>query len=144
MIDLIVEQTNLYANRDENMHSFKTDQDEMKKFFSRYHGLPSENNFWSTADDMIMPIFSSTMSKDRFRLIRRYLHIADNSSLAQSKVVKIMPLYEILKKKNCLKIGIFLQFLSIDESIVPYRGLHSARQFIKNKAVKFGYKIWML
>ena len=104
MIDLIVEQTILYANRDKNMHNFKTDQNEMKKFLgliiiSGYHSLPSENDLWSTADDMIMPIFSSTMSKDRFRLIKRYLHIADNSSLAQSKVAKILPLNELLKKK---------------------------------------------
>ena len=149
MNDLIVEQTILYANRDKNMHNFKTDQNEMKKFLgliiiSGYHSLPSENDYWSTADDMIMPIFSSTMSKDRFRLMKRYLHIADNSSLAQSKVAKILPLYELLKKKNCLQFGIFHQFLSIDESMVPYRGIHSARQYIKNKPVKFGYKIWML
>ena len=34
--------------------------------------------------------------------------------------------------------------MSIDESMVPYRGLHSTRQYIKCKTVKFGYKIWML
>ena len=32
----------------------------------------------------------------------------------------------------------------IDESMVAYRGLHSARQFIKSKPVRFGYKLWML
>ena len=115
MIDLIVEQTNLYANRDKNMHNFKTDQDEMKKFLgliiiSGYHSLPSENDYWSTADDMIMPIFSSTMSRDRFRLIKRYLHIADNSSLAQSKVAKILPLYELLKKKTVCNLVFFISF----------------------------------
>ena len=56
------------------MHNFKTDQNEMKKFLgliiiSGYHSLPSENDLWSTADDMNMPIFSSKMSKDRFRLV---------------------------------------------------------------------------
>ena len=28
--------------------------------------------------------------------------------------------------------------------MVPYRVLHSARQFIKNKLIRFGYKLWML
>ena len=28
--------------------------------------------------------------------------------------------------------------------MVPYRGLHSAKQFITNKPVRFGYKIWMM
>ena len=115
MIDLIVEQTILYANRDKNMNNFKTDQNEMKKFLgliiiSGYHSLPSENDLWSTADDRIMPIFSSTMSKDRFRLMKRYLHIADNSSLAQSKVAKILPLYELLKKKTVCNLVFYISF----------------------------------
>ena len=98
IIDLIVEQKNLYATRDKNEHNFKTDRDEIKKFLgliimSGYHSLPSENDYWSTAEDLIAPIFSSTMSRDRFRLIKRYLHIADNSNLTQSKVAKILLLY---------------------------------------------------
>ena len=28
--------------------------------------------------------------------------------------------------------------------MVPYRGLHSAKQYIKGKTVKLGYKLWML
>ena len=28
--------------------------------------------------------------------------------------------------------------------MVPYRGLYSARQLIKNKPIRFGYKVWML
>ena len=32
----------------------------------------------------------------------------------------------------------------IDKSMVPYRGLHSAKQYIKGKPVKFGYKLWIL
>ena len=28
--------------------------------------------------------------------------------------------------------------------MIPYHGLHSAKQFIKGKPVKFGYKMWML
>ena len=38
----------------------------------------------------------------------------------------------------------FHKNLSIDKSMVPYRGLHSAKQYIKGKPVKFGYKLWML
>ena len=147
IIDLIVEKRNLYATRGKKEHKFKTDRDEIKKFISLiimsgYHSLPSENDYWSTSQDLIAPIFSSTMSRDRFRLIIRYLHIADNSNLTQSKLAKIMPVYERLKE-NCLRFGFFHQLLSIDESMVPYRGLHSTRQYIKCKPVKLGSKIWM-
>ena len=147
MIDLIVEQTILYANRDKNMHNFKTDQNEMKKFLgliiiSGYHSLPSENDLWSTADDMIMPIFSSTMSKDRFRLMKRYLHIADNSSLAQSKVAKILPLYELLKKKTVCNLVFYISFWALMSQwfrIVDFTVLGSTSKISQwNLAIKYG------
>ena len=34
--------------------------------------------------------------------------------------------------------------LSIDESMVPYKGLHSILEYIKSKPIKFGHKIWSL
>ena len=148
MIILLSEQTELYAVRDKNIPNFRVDVDEMANslgllLISGYHRLPSEDDYWSTSDDMEMPIFRKTMNRDRFRRIKRYMHIADNNCLVQSKVAKVLPLLELLRKQ-CLQFGIFDEFLSIDESMVPYRGLHSARQFIKNKPVGFGYKLWML
>ena len=148
MISLLVEQTNLYATRDKNMQTFKTNDAEMRKFLgllliSGYHNLPSEADYWSTAEDPEVPIFSKIMARDRFRVIKSCLHIADNDNLAQSKVAKVLPLLEILRT-NCQQFGMFHKNLSIDESMVPYRGLHSAKQYIKGKPVKFGYKLWML
>lgn len=148
MLSHIVEQTNLYARRDKNMQTFKVDDVEMRKFIgllimSGYHHLPSENDYWSTADDMEAPIFAKTMSRDNFRRIKRFLHIADNNKLLPTKVAKVLPLIDKLRA-NCQQFGVFHQFLSIDESMVPYGGLHSAKQYIKGKPVKFGYKLWML
>jgi len=34
--------------------------------------------------------------------------------------------------------------LSIDESMVPYFGRHSCKQFIRGKPIRFGYKLWCL
>ena len=148
MISLLVEQTNLYATRDKNMQTFKTNDAEMRKFLgllliSGYHNLPSEADYWSTAEDLEAPIFSSIMARDRFRVIKSCLHIADYHNLAQSKVAKILPLLELLRT-NSQQFGVFHKNLSIDESMVPYLGLHSAKQYIKGKPIKFGYKLWML
>ena len=148
MITLLVDQTNLYATRDKNMANFGVDHAEMRKFLgllliSGYHSLPSEKDYWSTAEDLEAPIFSKTMSRDRFRSIKACLHIADNHNLAQSKDAKVLPLLDLLKA-NCQQFGVFHKSLIIDESMVPYRGLHSAKQYIKGKPVKFGYKLWML
>ena len=103
---------------------------------SGYHRLPSENDYWSTAEDLKAPLFPSIMSRSRFKTLKRYLHISDNSNLSQSKMAKVLPFYDRLKE-NCLQFGVFHKFLSIDESMIPYRGLHSARQYIKGKPVKF-------
>ena len=34
--------------------------------------------------------------------------------------------------------------LSVDESMVPYFGKHGAKQFIRGKPIRFGYKMWVL
>lgn len=89
------------------------------------------------------PVFGKTMGRDRFRIIKRYLYLADNGDLAASKMAKISPLLEMFKR-NSQQFRVFHDFFSIDESIIPYHGHHSAKQFIRNKPVIFGYKMWML
>ena len=83
------------------------------------------------------------MARDRFRAIKSCLRIADNYNFAQSKVAKVLPLLELLRT-NCQQFGVFHKNLGIDESMALYHGLHSAKQYIKGKRVKFGYKLWML
>ncbi|KAF2905850.1 hypothetical protein ILUMI_00322 [Ignelater luminosus] len=56
---------------------------------SDYHNAPSENDYCSTAEDMQAPIFSKTMSRDNFRTIKRYFHVADNQKLDNSKIAKM-------------------------------------------------------
>ena len=43
---------------------------------------------------------------------------------------KIAPLYEMLNQ-NAIQFGVFNKLLSVDESMVPYFGWHSAKMFIK-------------
>ena len=45
---------------------------------------------------------------------------------------------------NLVQFGIFQELLSVDESIVPYFGRHSAKMFVKGKSIRFGNKIWCL
>ena len=84
----MVEQTNLYATKDKNVHYFEPNHIEMRKFLgmiiiSGYNRLPSENNYRSTTEDLRTPIFLSIMSRSRFKTLKRYLHISDNRSLSQ-------------------------------------------------------------
>lgn len=148
IVDHITYQTNLYATRDKNDQTFSIEATEMKQFLgliliSGYHKVPRENAYWSTGLSLECPIFSKTMSRTRFKTIKRYLHVADNQSLSSSKVAKIEPLYDMLRRQ-CQQFGFFDELLSVDESMIPYRGNHSVRQYIHNKPIKFGFKMWML
>ena len=51
----------------------------------------------------------------------------------------------LLNKLNeqCLSNFLPEQTVTIDESMVPYFGRHGCKQFMKNKPVKFGYKLWV-
>ena len=35
------------------------------------------------------------------------------------------------------------QHVSVDESMVPYFGKHEAKQYIDDKPIKFGFKLWV-
>lgn len=100
--------------------------------------------FWSTDEDKGVDLVKKAMSRNRFREIKRNLHVSDNSSLdKRDKFSKLRPFIEYLNKKF-IQFGIFSHNLSIDEQMVPYFGRHSAKMFIKGKPVRFGFKIWCL
>ena len=49
-----------------------------------------------------------------------------------------------MMNKNLVQFNVFYSLVSIDESMVPYYGGHSAKMFIKGKPIRFGYKIWYI
>jgi DNA excision repair protein ERCC-6 len=143
----LAKMTQLYALQ--KGETLDVDEKDIGQFFgllllSGYHSLPGEDLYWSTQDDLMVPIVPSVMPRNRFRKLKKYFHIVDNTKLvAGDKMGKISPIYEELQK-NFRQFGVFHEKLSIDESMVPYYGHHSAKMFIKGKPIRFGYKIWML
>ena len=142
----ILEQTKLYAKQNKNDARFELSLDELKNFieiliFSGYHFVTSETDYWSNQPDLKAPFISETMSGERFLKIKKYFHVADNQNLKNDhKVAKVAFLYEAMNK-NLSQWGIFHKILSIDEAMVPYFGKHSAKMYIKDKPIRFGYKI---
>ncbi|KRZ78268.1 PiggyBac transposable element-derived protein 3 [Trichinella papuae] len=67
---------------------------------------------------------------------------ANQNLPAGDKMSKISPLYQMLNDR-LVQYGIFHELLSIDESMVPYYGRHSAKMFIRGKPIRVGYKVWM-
>ena len=63
--------------------------------------------------------------------------------LKDSCMAKVAPLHDLLNEK-VQSFGVVHEDLSIDESMVPYFGRHSCKQFIMAKPIWFGYKLWVL
>lgn len=144
----LVTETKRYADQ-RNNHTFDVTVDEMAQFtgihlFSGYHILPRKRLYWSADEDIKVPIVSNTMSRNKFESIKQYLHMADNGNLRQGdKAGKVRPLYDILNGK-LQQFGVHHKHLSVDEQMLPYFGMHSAKMYMRNKPVKFGFKFWVL
>ena len=81
------------------------------------------------------------LTRNRFEEILRYLHLADNAKLIQGdKLAKVRPFY-VMMNQRFLNTFQFDQQLCVDEFMIPYFGKHSAKEYIKGKPIKFGYKL---
>lgn len=148
VINMIVEQSIRYAGSKGN-HSFSTSPQEIRIFLailliSGYNTVPRRRQFWSRDDDVRNEAIARTMPRDRFDILVRYVHLCDNNNLdREDKFSKVRPLLCLLNERFLLY---FLKEknLSIDESMIPYYGRHGAKQFIRGKPIRFGYKMWAL
>ncbi|KAH9381329.1 hypothetical protein HPB48_011757 [Haemaphysalis longicornis] len=105
--------------------------------FSGYHSVPSEDSYWSTAEDLCVPLVATVMTRNRFRQLKRFFHAVDNTQLkAGEKMGKIQPFYSEISK-YFRQFRVFHKSLSIDESMVPYYGHHSCKMFIRGKPIRF-------
>lgn len=148
LIDYIIEQSILYA-RQKKDQTFIIDRNEFKVFIgillvSGYHKLPQEDMYWEQLPDAGVPLVNNAMSRARFREVKKYLHLSDNTNIDKSdKMAKLRPYLNKLKS-NYQQFGVFDAHLSIDEMMVKYYGMHPAKQFMRGKPIKFGYKFWCL
>lgn len=148
LLKLLIDQSVLYAKQN-NRHEFSCTIPEMKSFigflmFTGYHKLPQEEMYWSLDPDCNTPIVRQALTRQRFRDIKKNLHLSDNNNLNKDdKLSKVRPYLDLLNKKF-QQFGVHKFNLSIDEQMIPYRGRHSARMFIQGKPIRFGYKAWTL
>ena len=104
--------------------------------------------YW-TKDGMVStPIFSQLMKKVRFLLILRFLHFADNrihnpADLDRDKLYKIREVSDMTRKR-CSEAFYPRKKLSVDESLVLFKGRLSFKQYIKFKRAGFGIKPYQL
>ncbi|KAJ1098648.1 hypothetical protein NDU88_003755 [Pleurodeles waltl] len=165
-LEEIVEQTNLYAEqhlRDNaarlRPHSraaqwIPTNLEEIKTFLGLTFlmGLirkPSLAFYWSTSPLMATAIFPATMSHNRYLLLLRMLHFVDNA-LALPRVhpdsdhlFKIRPVLDHFVDRFS-EVYVPGKEISVDESLVLFKGRLVFRQYIPSKRARYGIKLYML
>ena len=84
------------------------------------------------------------MPRNRFEEILRYSHLADNAKLTtNNKSAKVCPFFNLMNQRF-LNAFQFDEQLCVDETMIPYFGNLSTKQYIKGKPVKFEYEVWCL
>lgn len=88
------------------------------------------------------------MTVKRFLKLVRFLHINDNSKMPPrgpdfDKLFKVRPLiYHLQTMYSSLECP--SRYLSIDESMIAFKGRSGMKQYMPMKPIKRGFKVWAL
>lgn len=166
IIQDIVQETNRYATENalrgrkgvkEYRHSnnwSETTVTEMKAFIGcliimGIHKLPSLSCYWKSDPYLSVSAIQEVMTSKRFKKLLENLHLNNNSlslprgDLNHDKLHKLRPLIDNLNS-NIFKHYDHSSFLSVDESMIPFKGRSNMKQYMPQKPVKRGYKVWCL
>lgn len=148
VISHILDMSEKYAQQ-QNKKNFSLPEADLKLaiailIISGYAPLPRRRLYWENSEDTYNPAVASSLTVNRFEEILRYLHFADNLNLPEGdKFAKMRPLFNMLNEKYLLH-WVNEQNLNVDESMAPYYGRHGAKQFIRGKPIRYGFKLWCL
>lgn len=147
--EMIAAETNRYARQKGNM-DFSVSSVDIDKFvllllYSSYVSLPYQEMYWERDFDANLSLPSKVMSRQRFRNIKKYIHFCNNDNIDTTinRFAKVQPLFDHLNSVLA-QFGIPYPTLSVDEQMVSYTGRHTTKQYMRNKPIKWGYKLWVL
>ena len=147
VINHITRMTNLYAMQKSRQLAATTSEIRLViavLLVSGYVPLANRRMYRESSEDVHNEAISSTMPVNRFEEVLRFMHVCDNTDLQKGdKLAKLRPLFVMLNERF-VQHWPTVQDVSIDESMVPYYGRHSSKQFIRGKLIRFGFKVWCL
>ena len=141
MINLICEETNLYsAQCSVKKGAIGTCKDKMKKYLGILMMMsvikaPYYRFYWET--NTRYETITSQMNRDHFETIKRFLHFNGNlkdkkrDEETRDRLFKIRPIFDKLRQ-NCLAVDPE-EHNSIDEQIIPFKGLSFLRRYMPKK-----------
>lgn len=114
--------------------------------------LPSHRQYWMRSESFLhCQLISEVMSRDRWEQILRCLHLVDNNTVVRDPKD---PTFDRIAKTRWL-VDMFVEVseaiynlereITVDECVIPYKGRYCfIRQFMPDKPVRFGIKVWLL
>jgi len=159
IVSTMVRETNRYAEKYVNetplkpnsrvQHWKETDPCEMKKFIGIIFLMgivqkPSISSYWSTDPVIATPLLNKIMPRNRFELLLKFWHFADNSAAEHGdRLHKLKGIQDSLLHRFQSAYYPAKQ-LCIDEAMVLWRGRLVFRQYIPGKRHKYGVKLYLL
>ena len=110
--------------------------------------LPSLKDYWKNHTIFNCTVINRRISRDKFLNIHRQLHFINNSSLPlpgsqnYDKIGKVRHVLNLIEERFLAVYNPHCE-CTIDEAMIPYKGRSSFKQFMPNKPVKRGMKVWM-
>lgn len=126
-----------------------TDRDEMWTFFGLMFltGIVHKGqlqDYWSTDEMIATPYFPKHLSRNRYQILLRFLHFADNDAPSDTdKLWKIRHVYDYFLEKFRSNITP-KEHLSLDEGMLAWRGRLSLKVYNPLKPDKYGIKGYIL
>lgn len=162
--ELISRETNRYAQQfiEKNPelkeksrvhHWSATNKDEIMKLLAFFllqglHQKPDNKSYFSRRKILETPIFFELFTERRFHLLLKFLHFVDNEAYDEAtsgskRLYKLKPILDHLNKKfqtvytpEC--------YVSVDESLMMWKGRLGWKVFIPSKRARFGIKSFEL
>ena len=167
IIQKICDETNRYANQfiqaqsgnlkpHSIVHDLRdTDVPEMKTFLGLCILMGVINKpriwmYWSKDALYSTPLFSQLMSRNRFLVLNKFLHFQDNQDPTynpldpnRDRLFKIRDIMDMLKERF-KSVYYPPENITVDESLVLFKGRLHFKQYIRTKRSRFGIKFYEL
>lgn len=132
-----------------------TDEGEMRAFTALQLGMgivtkASIPNYWEKQCFVIStPGFGEVMPRNRYQVLNSFLHFNNNDNQVARGEPGFDPLFKVRPLIDSSLPTYKEEFspgaqLSVDESLAPFKGRISYKQYIPNKPKKWGIKMWVL
>ena len=111
-----------------------------------FHELPSWTDFWSCAPGLSVPFVSNALPRNLFAQILSNIHVSDNVAIPNNSPDKFYKLRLMINQLNLnfVKLYNVSHHVSVDESMILFKGRSAIKRYNPMKPIKRGFKLWSL